>query len=488
MGQLLFLLPWVSGLVCCLAPDCLGQATKMDPPAIVGPMRQMEDYGYLNDSSIRRGLWWEPAKYIPVTRAPNAAFGTVGGELRLRYERIGNSDFGAPPQDNGGYLLTRVLPYVSFTVPDVADGIRLQLFGQVESAFSTGDARGPSPVDEEDFGLLQGFAQIAFAVGDGELSLQGGRQVISFGTERLLGSRYGTNILLSFDGGRVRWKNGQWDLRGFYLLPVQVDPEPFDDLSSSDQQLWGIYGTRILTDWMPSLKNASVDFYYLGYSDANASYNSGSGRELRHTWGTRLFGNQPMGKGFLDWNDEVIFQFGSFDNQLGDGNILAWSVGTETGYTFDMAMAPRVFVRANYVSGDENRNSANLQTFNPLFPKGKYFGELTPVGPYNLINLQGGLSLNLTDTITLSFQGGPYWRASTQDAVYGVGGNIVRPENGISNARFIGGQMEWVAEWKPRRELSFLVSYSQFIPGAFIDDTGPAKTTHFAALEAVFQF
>lgn len=47
---------------------------------------------------------------------------------------------------------------------------------------------------------------------------------------------------------------------------------------------------------------------------------------------------------------------------------------------------------------------------------------------------------------------------------------------------------EFVAEWTPDREWAFLVSYSQFVPGSFIRDTGPAETIHFFAVEAVFQF
>jgi hypothetical protein len=190
----------------------------------------------------------------------------------------------------------------------------------------------------------------------------------------------------------------------------------------------------------------------------------------------------------LDWNYEGILQFGSFDSERGRGDILAWSAGTETGYTLDAPFTPRFSFRANIISGDNDPEDADLQTFNPLYPKGKYFGELTPVGPYNLINLQGGLSLRVTDQTTLYLQGGPYWRYSTGDAVYGVGGNIVRGDAGRGGASYIGSQWEVVAEWSPVRELAFLVSYSQFTPGAFIRESGPAETIHFVAVEATIQF
>ena len=313
--------------------------------------------------------------------------------------------------------------------------------------------------------------------------------MISFGTQRLLGNRYGPNVPLSFDGGIARWKDAFWDAHGFYLRPVQVTPDPLNDLSSADQQLWGIYVNRRLADWWAALPNASVDIYYIGFFDAAATYNSGTGRELRHTIGSRFFGTQEAGPGTLDWNYEGILQFGSFDSQRGRGNILAWSVGTETGYTFGVPLAPRFALRANLISGDRNSDDANLQTFNPLFPKGKYFGELTPVGPYNLVNVLGSIGLSVDESISFFVQGGPYWRYSASDAVYGVGATIVRAADPDSSAaQFIGTQWELVMEWNPVRELAFLLSYSQFQPGAFIAETGPSETIQFLAFEAVFQF
>ncbi len=460
----------------------------VDPPGIVGPMRQLEAYDYLQDQDNQQGYWWEPFKYVPIWQLENPPFATLGGEVRVRYEWIANTDFGSGPQDNGGYLLTRFMPYVSLVAPDLPYGVRLQVFGQFEAAFNSYDSRGPSPIDQDQFDVVQAFALITIPLGSGEFSVQGGRQGISFGTERLLGTRYGPNIPLSFDGALIRWKDAIWDAHALYLRPVQVDPDPLNNLSSSDQQLWGVYVTRQLSDLLPSIPNAAVDLYYLGYFDAAASYNSGTGRELRHTLGTRFFGNRPLLGGVLDWNYEGILQFGSFDSELGHGDILAWSAGTETGYTFDTILSPRFALRANFVSGDNDPNSADLQTFNPLFPKGKYFGELTPVGPYNLINVLGALSLKINNQTNFYVQGGPYWRYSTGDAVYGVGGNIVRGDAARGGATFIGTQFEVVAEWSPRRELAFLVSYSQFTPGAFISETGPAETIHFLAVEATFQF
>ena len=108
-------------------------------------MRQLEDYRYLAEAGNRQGAWWEPLKYIPFGKSPDAPFLTFGGEVRLRYELIDNTDFGSGPQDSGGYLLTRLMPYVALTLPNLPTGWELQLFAQFEAAFSNYDERGPGP-------------------------------------------------------------------------------------------------------------------------------------------------------------------------------------------------------------------------------------------------------------------------------------------------------------------------------------------------------
>ena len=124
-------------------------------------MRQLEDYRYLAEAGNRQGAWWERLKYIPIGESPYAPFLTFGGEVRLRYELIDNTDFGSGPQDNGGYLLTRFMPYAALTLPNLPAGWELQLFAQFEAAFSNYDERGPGPIDQDDFDVLQAFAKIS---------------------------------------------------------------------------------------------------------------------------------------------------------------------------------------------------------------------------------------------------------------------------------------------------------------------------------------
>jgi hypothetical protein len=58
--------------------------------------------------------------------------------------------------------------------------------------------------DQSRLDLLQGFAEVDL----GPLTLRGGRQMVSLGTERLVGTRYGPNTPLAFDGARLLVRAG----------------------------------------------------------------------------------------------------------------------------------------------------------------------------------------------------------------------------------------------------------------------------------------
>jgi hypothetical protein len=209
-------------------------------------------------------------------------------------------------------------------------------------------------------------------------------------------------------------------------------------------------------------------------------FNQGGGEEARHTLGSRFFGKAQG----WDWNFEGMFQFGSFEG----GNIRAWSAASDTGYTFQaVTFSSRIGLKANIISGDRNRDDPNLQTFNPLFPRGKYFGEIGLIGPSNLVNVHPSVTLRLSEQWTLSGAGVFYWRESLGDGIYDTGGGLVRPSDG-SRARYIGSQADVVLAWEPVRWFSAELAYSVFAPGQFIKDTGPSKTAHFVGFETVVKF
>ncbi|WP_165820310.1 alginate export family protein [Microvirga sp. KLBC 81] len=451
------------------AGDQSAPESRLPAPPLTN-LRYTEDYSYLRDPANRTGAWWEPFKYIPLD-ASGTSYLTLGAELRFREEAYWNFNWGEVPIEN--YQWYRMLPYA-----DLHLGPNLRLFGQMIGAWATGKETTVTGVDETGLEVLQGFGELRLPLTEGaDLTLRGGRQLLSYGSERLISLRYGPNVLRSFDAGLASVAAGLWRVDTFYARPVRNKVDSFNDRFNEDRSVWSVYATRALEEISPT---SGLDLYYIGYRNADAEFNQGNGDEVRHTLGSRFFGKA---KGW-DWNFEGMFQFGSFDG----GNIRAWSVASDTGYTFmDLTFSPRVGLRANIISGDRNPDNPDLQTFNPLFPRGKYFGEIGLIGPSNLINVHPNLTLHLNDQWTLSGAAVFYWRDSLGDGIYDTGGGLVRPSGG-SRSRYIGTQADVVLGWEPTRWFSAELAYSVFTPGQFIKDTGPSKTAHFVGFETVLKF
>lgn len=454
-----------------VAGSAHAQSRQPSPPPLT-MLRDDEDYAYLRDPAARTGAWWEPLKYIPLNKTGDV-YVTVGAELRLRYEGYENNTWGQEPAPDDGYLWYRALPVV-----DLHLGPHVRLFGQLIAAWAEGKEPSESPIDETGVDLLQGFADVTLPLGDetARLTLRPGRQMLSYGSERLIGIRYGPNVLRTFDGVKSFLYAGDWRVDGFYARPVVPRRDAFDDKPDDTVSSWSLYATRD----RPIGQDTGLDLYYIGYDNDVATFNQGTGHERRHTIGARFFGQAQR----WDWDWEAIYQFGAF----ADGDIAAWSVASSTGYTVaTVPLKPRLGLKANIISGDQDPSDRNLQTFNPLFPKGKYFGELALLGPQNLINLHPTLDLQLGGGWFVNGGVVLYWRESTGDGIYDLGGNLIRGDGG-SHARFIGTQAEVVLTYEHSRHLDAMLAYGQFHPGAYINDTGPSKTVHFVAAELRFRF
>src|SRR5580698_8071644 len=166
-----------------------------------------------------------------------------------------------------------------------------------------------------------------------------------FGTGKLVDNNEGPNVKSSFYGARIIAKTETLRLELFGVKPTEENTGTFDDRPSSQQTFWGAYGTVPLYLFDTS---GQADLYYLGLDTTRAIYQQGSGREIRHTIGTRLFNRRPgapFGPGF-DYNWEFIYQLGTFAQNY----INAWSVSTETGFTFPIRFAPRLAMRADVES------------------------------------------------------------------------------------------------------------------------------------------
>lgn len=434
-------------------------------------VRYDEPWDSLADPAAHSDRWTERFKYIPI--GDDGAYLTTGIELRARDESYRNLAWGGAAVRDDGYLWVRAMPYADLHVG------RVRGFVQPIAAYAIGVRPAASPIDQTRVDLLQGFVDVTIgaahtgATDAPGVTLRGGRQMLSFGSERLVGTRYGPNVPLAFDGARaiVSLPGVRIDLLA--VRPVQPGPDSFDDRRSRSKSLWGAYAS------VP-IGAAGLDLYYLGYRNTAATFGGVTARELRHSLGARFYGDT----GGWHWNMEAVAQFGRFAS----GTIGAWTVASEVGHRFTkLRFAPDAVLRVNVVSGDKYAGDGHLGTFNALFPKGKYFGELSPVGPTNIVSINPRAAFALGGGVSASLATMAYWRQSRGDGVYDIPGNLIRAP-GTATARFIGKEAETTLAWQVIPELELSASLSAFAPGAFLRQTGAAKTITMLGLESNFRF
>jgi hypothetical protein len=326
-------------------------------------LRYDEDYSNLKDSI---GNLYHRLKFIPLNDLKNKHL-SLGGEVRHEFGGKIDEDW-IKDQGYNYSMLQRYSIHADFNA-----GSRFRFFFQLNSALENGSKYGPTPSDEDKLNVQNLFGE--FKILNGaiyQLSLRLGRQEINYGSGRLISVRDGNTTRQYFNGAKLLFITADFALDAFVFTADEVKFGLLDNRTSHRANLWGAY-------WNVKLQHAQgLDLYYLGISRDNAKFEQGNQHELRHTLAARYFKN---GEGF-SYNVEAAYQFGKF----GEGNISAWTTAIELGYSFkDVRFKPSFHLRNDYISGDKLATDDKLQTFNPLYPKGGYFGFNPLIGPSNLI-------------------------------------------------------------------------------------------------------
>lgn len=430
-------------ILCFSTAESYGQSIKL--------MRYDEDYSNLKDSSRS---FYNSLKFLPVS-ANKKIYLTFGGEIR---EEIGgkiNEDWIKGQGFNSSFL-QRYSLYADLNV-----GERLRFFGQVNSGLENGSKYGPSPVDEDQLAIQNLFAEYRILNNPTDkLAVRVGRQEINYGSGRLISVREGTTVRQYFTGAKLMYASPKFAIDAFVLEADDVNFGVFDNKPSHQANLWGAYSNLNIE------KGGNFDFYYLGARRDKAEFEEGTGKELRHTLATRYW---KSGGGFI-YNLEAAYQFGTF----GTGNINAWTTAIEFGYMFEETkFKPSINLRNDYISGDKKAGDGNLQTFNPLYPKGGYFGFNPLIGPSNLIDLHPYLTLTMSDKLTVQADVVFNWRYSLNDGIYRPSGNF-NTAGSFSNNRFIGTTYLLSADYRFNNYLSVSCGGQYFRVGRFIKDLVPS--------------
>jgi len=322
-----------------------------------------------------------------------------------------------------------------------------------------------APVDRDQLYVNQLFTEF-----NGEsFKVRAGRENLKLGSRRLLDPREGPNVRQSFDHLTLEWFLGEKSLRVFSASPVTPQGGIFDNRTFENEEwLWGAYAGKL---WA---SNFNIDAYYLGSHYGESTYELGTDEELRHSLGFRMWKSE----GKWQYDNEAVLQLGSFGNQ----NIFAWTIS----FNVKRQLNPKnqLGVKTELISGTTSENT--LGTFNPLYPRGAYFGRVARFGPANLIDIHPYWTFS-TGKFTMEIDYDVFWRFSTEDAVYGPPMNIVL--EGESNERFIAQQVGTIFNYE-FNAFSVLELETNFIfPGDYIEEVRPgAKTLLHIVVTSEFRF
>jgi hypothetical protein len=414
---------------------------------------------------------------------PERQIVTFDFQERLRFEaRENNFDFNdrvdSPTDDS--WLLQRARLGIKLQPTDY-----LTFYVQGQSALEIDSdrpnepgvlgAEGDDPID---------LRQAYIAIGPKEFNITIGRQILSYGDERLIGAFDWNNLGRTFDAVKVHYApTKDWFLDGFVSSVVVPDSDEFnysDLFDGNDTGRNQVFGGLYFSTTALCPLGSTTDFYVLGLHEEYAV-----GDTDFVTLGTRLKADITKTGGW-DYETEMAVQFG----EVKDKDLSAFAGHWGAGYVWThAAWKPRLFAEYNFATGDSNPKDGDVETFQNLFPTNhKFYGYMDAFSWQNIHNPAVSFSVQPTKTTKLQLDYHAFWLADTNDAWYRANGiTQVRPIKG-SAANFVGTELDFTASWKVCKNLSLLAGYSHFFTGDTAKATGAADDADFGYVQATIDF
>ena len=433
--------------------------------------RWEEDYAHLRDTADESRSLFDAIKYVPLD-PDGDAYLSFGGQARYRYDYFNNYSFGPGVNDENGFHLQRYLAHVDAQLHENA-----RAFVQLNAAYVNDREGGPRYGDVDDFDLQQAFVDLRTSEDANPYSfVRIGRQELTYGAERYVSPDDWRNVRRTFDGVRlsVSVPNDTFDV--FAVRPVELEQSEFNEGDSSTT-FAGVYNALALPDVLPGAETRFESYLFFLSQREDSPPPTMRVDADTYTLGSRLHA-QP---GPFDFDVEANYQFGNVEGS----RLSAWSVAALTGYTFESTtLTPRVYVGFDAASGSSDPDGRFNQLFPPTY---NYLGHLYLFGRPNLIAAHAGIDLHLTKSLTLFTSHYAFWRQNTNDALYTLGGGVVRADTG-SDAAYVGNEFDIALYWQIDKYWSAYIGYAHFFSGDFIEETGPSKDVDFLYTAVTFTF
>lgn len=429
-------------------------------------LRYDEDYSLLKYDSSRN--WYKNIKYIQLYNSTQS-FISLGGEYRYQIQYIKNEDWGDASEKENSFVFNRLLFH-----GDLHFNKRIRVFGQVSSTTASKRGSDISPVDENLLDVQQLFTDITILKNEkNNLKVRVGRQEFLYGSQRLISVREGPNNRLSFDAIKVFFQKQNFQVDFLYSFPVRIQNGVFDDPINHNEKLWSIY---LVKNKLNIIQNA--DLYYIGFVNKRSLFTTTPSKENRHSFGLRIWKYDPP----FTYDLEGVYQFG----KIGPAIINAYTASANIAYQFDkLIFSPTVRFKTEAISGDYSVADQEINTFNPLFPRGAYFGLAALIGPVNLIDFHPSVELELHPKILFSADYDMFWRFSSNDGIYRSNATLLYPK---AINKHIGNQLGLSIEYTPVQYLEISPELTWFQTGKYLKEVSSGKDILFTALTIHLKF
>ena len=403
-------------------------ALDLCDPATFAPAshRFLEDCSALgrlpSESPERQGI--QTLRYFPLGDNPDR-FVTLGGEFRVRWERLDPQRFGIAGGQAFSATAERLDGHADVHVN------RFRLFVQLNTSAESGwpVAR---PADHSAADLAQGFMQWNLGGVDAKDAsfLRVGRQEIALAPNRLIGVNEATNLRRAFDGAMIQLAVAGTTTTAFVTRPVVNKAGAFDDRADDAERLDGVNWHAPVEASFEALAWSlqSVDAFAFRRHRDRAVFQNASGSEVRDTYGMRLAGDVAKVSYLiqLDWQR---------------GTVGAEAISARAA-TLDLEWRPQrmpwgavLSMSLGWAGGDRHPGDGKIGTFDTLYPNLSYGTDAGYFFPGNSWDASVAISVQPIARSTVQAGVFGYWRVSSSDAIYQPPGLVLVRGDGTGSNR-----------------------------------------------------
>jgi hypothetical protein len=399
--------------------------------------------------------------FFPITAADRhlPSWIQFGGQFRDRFEEAGHLSYG-PHVDNHDLTQLRL-------------GIYLRPVKWFEAVVVTQDSRvffnqyvGNKPPYENTWDIREAYGRIG-SENEGLVDVVAGRQMFSFGDERVIGPSDWLNMGRTFDTVRVDLHPDNVNVSIFAASVINAINDELDHHIEGNN-LYGIYSS-----FRKLIPRAVLEPYLLWRVapwNVSLAETQGKGGMSEVTGGARIAGTA---RGGFDYDAEMNKQTGS----LGHYTIDAWGGHWNVGNTFEnLPGKPRLFVEYNYATGNRNPQSDTWTTHDQIYPSSHDKMDFADqFGWRNIEDLRMGVMQKVSKRWGFTEMANDLWLATKNDAVYTSSGAVSVAADPKATSTHLGTELDLIGTFKQDAHITYGFGFGHLFSGAFLNEATPGK-------------